>query len=51
MRILIVDDEPEILAIVSRWLSKSGHEVVATSDPGRAIDLVQTSDFNVVLMI
>jgi DNA-binding response OmpR family regulator len=32
MKILIADDEPEILKIVSKWLSRKGHEVLTTSD-------------------
>lgn len=50
MKILVVDDEPEILTIVSKWLSKSGHEVFTTGDPQKALDLVQAADFNVVLL-
>jgi len=26
MRILVLDDEPEILNIISKWLSAAGHQ-------------------------
>jgi len=50
MKILVVDDEPEILTIVSRWLTKAGHDVQTTGDPQRALELVESNDFNVVLL-
>jgi len=50
MKILIVDDEPEILTIVSKWLSRKGHVVLTTSDPQKALDLVESADINVVLL-
>ena len=50
MKILIVDDEPEILTIVSKWLSKKGHEVLTTSHLQTALDLVESSDINLVLL-
>ncbi len=37
MKILIVDDEPEILNIVSKWLVRNGHESFIASDPDRAM--------------
>ena len=50
MKILVVDDEPEILTVVSKWLSKSGHNVLTTTDPQKALDLIQAADFDVVLL-
>jgi DNA-binding NtrC family response regulator len=50
MKILIVDDEPEILSIVSKWLSKKGHEVLTTTDPQKALAFVQSADLDVVLL-
>ncbi|MBI4473531.1 MAG: response regulator [Acidobacteria bacterium] len=50
MKILIVDDEPEILSIVAKWLSQKGHDAVTTSDAERALDLVESGDFNAVLL-
>ena len=50
MRILVVDDEPEILTIVSKWLSKAGHQVLTTSDPQKVLEYIEARDFDVVLL-
>ena len=50
MKILVVDDEPEILTIVSKWLSKAGHQVVTTGDPQKVLEYVEARDFDVVLL-
>lgn len=50
MKILVVDDEPEILTIVNKWLSKKGHDAVTTSDPKRVLDLVAGTDFDLILL-
>jgi len=50
MKILAVDDEPEILQVISKWLTRSGHEVLTTGDPHRMLELVQTLNFDVILL-
>ena len=50
MKILVVDDEPEILTIISKWLSPSGHEVLTTTDPQKALELAATGSLNVILL-
>lgn len=50
MKILVVDDEPEILTIVSKWLSRTGYQVLTTSDPQKALEFVQGREFDVVLL-
>jgi DNA-binding response OmpR family regulator len=50
MKILIVDDEPEILTIVAKWLARSGHQVLTTGDPRKVMELVQADDFDVILL-
>lgn len=50
MKILVVDDEPEILSIVGKWLSKRTHDVVATADAERALELVGSADFDLILL-
>jgi DNA-binding NtrC family response regulator len=50
MKILIVDDEPEILTIVSKWLTRSGHQVLTTSDAKKIPELIQANDVDVVLL-
>lgn len=38
-KILVVDDDPDILALVETALAQAGHEPVATSDPHKALML------------
>src|SRR5256885_1552843 len=40
MRILIVDDEPEILLIVSAFLTDRGYEVVTANNGDEALEMV-----------
>jgi two-component system, cell cycle response regulator CpdR len=48
-RILVVDDDPLFLAIMSRTLDKARHDVVAVSDCSKAIDLVQKEAFDALV--
>ncbi len=40
--ILVVDDDPFILDVVSRFLKLKGYSVVMTTDPEQAISLAET---------
>jgi len=48
-RILVVDDDPLFLAIMSRTLENSRHEVVAVSSGGKAIELLQKEAFDALV--
>jgi len=49
-KVLVVDDEPAILGLVSKALSARGYEVHAASDPRQALELVQAAPcFDVVV--
>ncbi|MDA0999902.1 MAG: response regulator [bacterium] len=48
-RILLVDDEEEILSSLATYLELRGYETVATSDPLQAIDLVALKKFHVAI--
>ena len=51
MKLLIVDDEPEILSSLKRTLKYKGIERVTTCDQGsKALLLIQKGDFDVVLL-
>jgi DNA-binding NtrC family response regulator len=41
--ILIIDDDEEILNLTVEVLRKSGHSVIASSDPQRALELIATT--------
>jgi DNA-binding response OmpR family regulator len=42
-RILIIDDEGELLAILRDTLSKAGHEVYAATNPGQGVALYRST--------
>lgn len=49
MRILIVDDEEEILAMLRRNLELEEFEVVVSNNPYDALDLMKNHLFNIIL--
>ena len=48
-RLLLVEDEPEILNLLRDMLRLKGHRVVAMSDGEKALELIDSSDFDLVL--
>jgi DNA-binding NtrC family response regulator len=49
-KILIVDDEPQILELLSIVLTRAGHEVHTAGDPHKALDICsQPASFDLVL--
>ena len=48
-RILVVDDEPSVLAVVSRALREEGHEVIAVSNGQTAYDVARDQTVDVVV--
>jgi CheY-like chemotaxis protein len=50
-RILVVDDEPMVRALIARVLSDAGYEVVAVADGQAALDAARGADvgFNLVV--
>ncbi len=49
-RILVVDDDPQILRYVRNTLSQAGYQVLVTSDPDRAYDLINDEDPHLALL-
>jgi two-component system KDP operon response regulator KdpE len=49
-RILAVDDEPHILRYLEHALKSANYQVVTTSDPFKAPDLVKSNDPHLVLL-
>jgi CheY-like chemotaxis protein len=49
LKILIVDDEPEILDLLSTFLGAKGCTVVACEDGERGLDALRDQDFDLVL--
>ena len=50
VRILVVDDEPDICDYVSLLLTKSGYEASSLQDPTKVIDTLRSKQFHVVLL-
>ena len=50
LRVLVVDDEPEFVAVVRDALVQSGHQVSAADDGDEAMSRVAHEDFDVILM-
>src|ERR1700759_4263029 len=48
-KLLIVDDEPNTLASLSRAFRLEGHEAVVTDQAERALELARTQSFDMIL--
>lgn len=49
-RILIVDDEPDIITLISRYAEREGCDVTSASDGRQAIDACRDADFDLIVM-
>ncbi len=49
LRILVVDDQPEILTITEHALTRAGHEVVTAYNAARALRVVRQRQFDLIL--
>lgn len=47
-RILVIDDDANTLASISRAFRLEGHEVTVTDDPMRALELARTQEFDAI---
>lgn len=48
-RILIVDDDTDLLGLAAKQISEAGHKVDACSDPQEALDRLREVDYDLVL--
>lgn len=49
-RILVVDDEPDILQLIKRYAERDGYEAVCAKDGLSAVKLCENEDFDVIVM-
>lgn len=49
-KILVVDDEPDILKIVNFRLKKAGYEVAAATNGEDALDILREGKFDLILL-
>ena len=48
-RILLVDDDLQVLGVLEAMLTSAGHDVKVTDDPQKAVELVWKEDFDLVI--
>lgn len=49
-RILIVDDEPDLLRVTALILKARGYEVLTAANGQEAVDMIQDQEFDLVLL-
>jgi len=50
MRILIVDDEPEFVAVVSEYLTRGGHDVQGITDGRDTLEMMGQANYEAVIL-
>jgi len=50
LAILVIDDEPAVLALVNAALTGAGHRVTATDDPSDALSMIERDVFDLVFL-
>ncbi len=49
-RILICDDEPDIVSMIKRYAEREGYEITTVSDGREAIEICHREDFDLIIM-
>ena len=49
-RILIVDDEPDLLRVTALILKNPGHEILTATTGQEAMDMIQDQEFDLILL-
>lgn len=49
-RVLVIDDNPDIIAVVELALNAAGHQVVASTDPSQVAELAANNDVDAVIL-
>lgn len=49
-RLLVINDEPDMIDQMNRWLSKEGYEVESTLQGKEAIELVKNDHYDLILI-
>ena len=50
MRLLVVDDDPSVVDILSFSMKESGYEVDEASDGAEAIELLQNNSYDIAII-
>ncbi len=49
-KVLICDDEPDIVQMITRYARREGYETAAAGDGGEAVELCRQQDFDLIVM-
>lgn len=49
-KILVVDDEPELVSLIAAFLGDAGYEIITAGDGEKALEMVQTNLPDLILM-
>jgi len=50
LRILIIDDQPEITTMLSKFFNSKGFQTIVTNDPWEGLNYIQQEHFDVILL-
>lgn len=49
-KILIADDEPDIVELIKRYAFREGYEVKSVEDGAQAVEICKNEDFDIIIM-
>lgn len=49
-KILIADDEPDIINLIKRYAEREGYDVTSVEDGSQAVDVCKNNDFDIIIM-
>ena len=49
-RILIADDEPDIIQLIKRYAEREGYDVTSVDDGSKAVEVCRSKDFDIIIM-
>jgi len=50
VRILIVDDDPDVCEYLEKFLTKDGYDVIAINDPTKVVSKIQAESFQIMIL-
>lgn len=50
MKILIIDDNPSITNVISKYLNVKGHDCIVSNDGKAGLALIKSSKFDIILL-
>lgn len=50
MKVLLVDDNPDITELLSKFLKAKGHENIVTNDPQEGLEKIKNNHFDIIFL-